>query len=79
MIFFDQREEEHAREAGVAMRKVVLEGSGSAELDAYVNYVSEDETMEEIYGHESWRLEKLRKLKRKYDPKRKFGYFAPIW
>lgn len=78
MIFFDSSEEEHAREAGSAMRKVLLEGSGSGELDAYVNYVSENETLQEIYGHETWRVEKLKGLKERYDPKRRFGFFAPI-
>lgn len=79
MIFFDKKEEGHAREAGKAIRKVLLEGSGSSKLNAYVNCVSEDKTLEEIYGHEPWRVKKLQKLKRKYDPQRKFNYFAPIW
>ena len=79
MIFFDKSEEDHARQAGSAMRKVLLGGSRSGKLDAYVNYVSEGETLQEIYGHEEWRVEKLRGLKRKWDPKGRFGYFAPIW
>lgn len=78
MIFFDEREEENARIAGEAMRKALLEGSGSSRLDAYVNYVSEGESVEEIYGHESWRIEKLRRLKKKYDPKNRFRFYAPI-
>ena len=34
--------------------------------------------MEAVYGREQWRLEKLRKLKKKYDPQGKFNYFSPI-
>lgn len=78
MIFFDQSEEDHARQAGSEMRRVLLEGSGSGKLNAYVNYVSEGESLQEIYGHEPWRIEKLKELKKRYDPKRRFGYFAPI-
>ncbi|KAL8853239.1 MAG: hypothetical protein Q9221_001973 [Calogaya cf. arnoldii] len=79
MIFFNQTEEEHARQAGTEMRKVLLEGSGSEKLDAYVNYVSEIESLQDMYGHEPWRVEKLQRLKRELDPKKKFNYFAPIW
>ena len=45
---------------------------------AYLNYAAGDETVEQLYGHESWRLEKLRALKKKYDPKGKFGFYNPI-
>ena len=34
--------------------------------------------METIYGYEPWRLEKLRSLKKKYDPNGQFDYFNPI-
>ncbi|KAF1937819.1 FAD-dependent oxygenase [Clathrospora elynae] len=79
MIFFDPAEEDHADEAGKAIWEVLLEGSRTPNLDAYVNYVSKGESVQDIYGHEPWRLEKLRGLKRKYDPANTFRYFAPIW
>jgi hypothetical protein len=30
------------------------------------------------YRYEPWRLEKLRGLKRKYDPENRFRFFAPL-
>ena len=38
-------------------------------LSTYVNYASSDKTPEMLYGYEPWRLEKLRGLKKKYDPR----------
>ncbi len=46
--------------------------------NAYSNYANGDETLEQIYGHESWRLEKLRRLKREWDPNGSFRFFNPI-
>lgn len=45
---------------------------------SYVNYAQGNETLQAMYGHESWRLERLGTLKRKYDPKGQFSFFAPI-
>ncbi|GFF75239.1 6-hydroxy-D-nicotine oxidase [Aspergillus udagawae] len=47
-------------------------------MDAYVNYASGFETLEQRYGHESWRLKRLRSLKAKYDPHNRFRYYNPI-
>ncbi|KAK8121627.1 hypothetical protein PG984_010297, partial [Apiospora sp. TS-2023a] len=46
----------------------------------YVNYVAghDYETLESIYGHEPWRLARLRDLKAKYDPENRLRYFVPI-
>ncbi len=46
--------------------------------NAYVNYASGLEPVEWQYGHEPWRLERLRKLKAKYDPQNHFRYYNPI-
>ncbi len=44
-------------------------------LFVYQNYAHGDEPLEALYGYEAWRLERLRALKRKYDPLNKFkGY-----
>ena len=43
-----------------------------------MNYASSNETLEELYGYEPWRLAKLRALKQKYDPHGKFDFYAPI-
>ena len=45
---------------------------------AYVNYAHGDEPLEDIYGHEPWRLEKLRSLKKLYDPDFQFKFYNPI-
>ncbi|KAK4031275.1 6-hydroxy-D-nicotine oxidase [Parachaetomium inaequale] len=51
---------------------------GSAERRVYVNYALGDESLQAIYGYEPWRLQRLRALKRKYDPNNRFKFFAPI-
>lgn len=60
------------------MRQALVEGSGEGRLNAYVNYAFGDETLPEMYGHESWRLEKLSRLKKQYDPLGRFNFYAPI-
>ncbi|KAI4122689.1 MAG: hypothetical protein LQ338_005671, partial [Usnochroma carphineum] len=47
-------------------------------LSAYVNYAHGDEPLQAIYGYEPWRLDKLRRLKREYDPEFKFKFYNPI-
>ncbi len=47
-------------------------------LNTYVNYASTDETPEMLYGYEPWRLERLRALKGKYDPRGRFNFYNPI-
>lgn len=46
--------------------------------DAYVNYANGREPLEQRYGHEPWRLERLRGLKAKYDPNNSFRFYNPI-
>jgi hypothetical protein len=70
--------EEEALELGENVRKALLEGSGGP-LHAYVNYARGDESLEAIYGYETWRLDRLRWLKSKYDPYGKFDYYNPIY
>jgi hypothetical protein len=45
---------------------------------AYVNYANGFESLPDIYGHEPWRLRRLRALKAAYDPNNKFKYYNPI-
>ena len=47
-------------------------------LNAYVNYASDNETPKQLYGYEDWRQQRLKVLKRKYDPQNKFGFYNPI-
>ncbi|KAL8731367.1 MAG: hypothetical protein Q9166_003459 [cf. Caloplaca sp. 2 TL-2023] len=44
----------------------------------YMNYAAGYESLEARYGFEPWRLERLRKLKKKYDPKNRFAWYNPI-
>ncbi|KAL4923493.1 uncharacterized protein BDV17DRAFT_285393 [Aspergillus undulatus] len=57
--------EEQAVEFGNDLRDILLEGTGSDELHAYVNYAAGDEGVRGWYGYEQWRIEKLQKVKRK--------------
>ncbi|APA15090.1 hypothetical protein sscle_14g098600 [Sclerotinia sclerotiorum 1980 UF-70] len=62
---------------GKQIRNVMLNGTGE-KLHAYVNYATGDESQEALYGYEPWRLERLRKLKKEYDPLGRFNFFGPI-
>ncbi|KAK1828710.1 hypothetical protein QBC39DRAFT_219318, partial [Podospora conica] len=61
---------------GEEIRKAMLEGQDRQR--SYVNYAVKQESLESMYGYETWRLEKLRGLKKELDPKNRFGFFAPI-
>lgn len=67
-----------AKDAGQEIRRILREGTGSAEMNAYVNYVVGEDTLEDWYGHEEWRIEKLKGLKAQYDPDHRFSFYAPI-
>ncbi|GJC88562.1 FAD-linked oxidoreductase chyH [Colletotrichum liriopes] len=53
-------------------------GQPGRPVNAYVNYATGFESLEERYGHESWRIETLRGLKARYDPHNRFRYYNPI-
>ncbi|KAL6854825.1 hypothetical protein ACO1O0_005952 [Amphichorda felina] len=44
----------------------------------YVNYANGFEPVDHIYGREPWRLDRLRRLKHKYDRFNRFRFFNPI-
>ncbi|KAF4342186.1 6-hydroxy-D-nicotine oxidase [Fusarium beomiforme] len=68
-----------AQEHGEKLRRHLLEASGDPEhLRAYVNYAHGTESLEDMYGHEAWRIEKLKSLKKKWDPKNRMRFYAPI-
>ncbi|KAH8589816.1 hypothetical protein B0O99DRAFT_664427 [Bisporella sp. PMI_857] len=46
--------------------------------DAYVNYASGFESVQEQYGHEPWRVARVRGLKAKYDLFNRFRFYNPI-
>lgn len=65
-------------EYGKKIQDVIVEGSGDDRLHAYVNYAAGRESLEELYGFEGWRLERLRALKKLYDPHNRFKYYLPV-
>ncbi|KAL8856457.1 MAG: hypothetical protein Q9178_006927 [Gyalolechia marmorata] len=53
-------------------------GQPTRKPTTYVNYAAGYESLEARYGFEPWRLDRLRKLKKKYDPKNRFAWYNPI-
>ena len=79
----DQQLEKKARALGERIREILQEGvSGRSaeEVHAYVNYANgfEKSGMKSWYGFEEEKLERLRALKREWDPHGRFSYYAPI-
>ena len=74
----DPAQDAEAMAWGEQVRELVLEGTGSSELHSYVHYAYGSESFETIYGHEPWRLEKLRRLKAEFDPEGRFSFYAPV-
>lgn len=54
------------------------QGQPGRPVNTYVNYANGYEPVETIYGHEAWRLERLRGLKKNYDPENRFRFYNPI-
>ncbi|TEA18247.1 FAD-linked oxidoreductase chyH [Colletotrichum sidae] len=68
-----------AQEHGRRLRDHVLRASDDPEhLRAYVNYAHGDEALQAVYGWDGWRLEKLRGLKKKWDPENRMRFYNPI-
>ena len=80
IIYKEDGEEldKQAKGLGETLRQKLLDASGMSELNTYVNYASGDEPVKNWHGSEQWRQDKLRALKDKYDPNRKFSFYAPI-
>jgi hypothetical protein len=70
--------DDEAAQLGNQLRQILFQASGLEEIGAYVNYAYGDETPAQWYGSEQWRQDRLRALKKKYDPAGKFSFFAPI-
>lgn len=70
--------EKTAYDLGNKMRNILYQGSGETTLNTYVNYAYGDETPTAWYGSDAWRQQRLRALKKSYDPKSKFSFYAPI-
>ncbi|KAJ9136904.1 FAD binding domain-containing protein [Pleurostoma richardsiae] len=70
--------DKRASQLGNQIRQVLLQGSGESHLNTYINYAYGDETTKDWYGSDSWRQQRLKALKSKYDPKGRFSFYAPI-
>jgi hypothetical protein len=78
VVYSDKRFDAKAEKFGKALRTMLADSSSEDKLSTYVNYAYGDESLEELYGFEAWRLEKLKKLKGVYDPENRFRFYAPI-
>ena len=67
-----------AKEYGNQLRQVLHRGSGRSQVHAYVNYAYGDEGAKAWYGADAWRQDKLKALKKKYDPSGRFSFYAPV-
>ena len=67
----------HVSQFGRQIRAALLKGTG-LQLRAYVNYANGDESQEAVFGYEPWRLQRLRNLKKEYDPLGRFNFYEPI-
>ena len=63
---------------GNQIRDVLQAGTGEKTLSTYVNYSFGDETPKAWYGPDAWRQEKLKSLKKEYDPTGQFSFYAPV-
>lgn len=70
--------DDQAFKLGNQIRQVLYEGSGQTSLNTYVNYAYGDETPKAWYGADQWRQDRLRSLKKNYDPNGRFSFYAPI-
>ncbi|KAJ4304909.1 hypothetical protein N0V90_000437 [Kalmusia sp. IMI 367209] len=57
-----------------------LAGEPGRKLATYINYSigAEYESLQSVYGYEAWRLERLLRLKTKYDPHNRFRFYVPL-
>lgn len=72
----DEQDRLKAIAYGENMQKAVRD-EGSAP-HSYVNYAVGSEELQEVYGREAARIEKLKTLKRAWDPENRFGFYMPI-
>ena len=70
--------DETAAAFGREARRIVYEGSRREDMHTEVNYALGDEGARSWYGYEQWRQDRLADLKRRYDPRGVFSYYAPI-
>ncbi|KAF2705684.1 FAD-binding domain-containing protein [Pleomassaria siparia CBS 279.74] len=67
-----------AQNFGRSLRSTLYQTSNTSNLRAYVNYAVGEESLQNLYGSEPWRVTKLKGLKQTYDPQNRFRWYAPI-
>ncbi|KAL4925194.1 uncharacterized protein BDV17DRAFT_294747 [Aspergillus undulatus] len=72
----EEREEE-AWKCAREVRNHWNDGQRGRTPHAYVNYANGIESVRETYGEE-WRVERLRGVKKKYDPENRYRWYNPI-
>ncbi|GAB1311024.1 FAD-linked oxidoreductase OXR2 [Madurella fahalii] len=74
----NQRLERTAWEWAREVRDQWNNGQPGRPVNTYVNYANGFEPVEQMYGQEPWRLQRLRELKARYDPTYRFRFYNPI-
>jgi hypothetical protein len=73
----DTQAKQEATQYAARIRDGFHTGS-SATRHTYVNYAIGSESIQQVYGYESWRLNKLKALKKAWDPNNKFKWYNPL-
>lgn len=63
-------------------KRRLIDVSGYGRLQQYSNYghgTNINDPVEAMYGYDEWRLNKLRALKKQYDPENWFRWYQPFW
>ncbi|KAL9018643.1 MAG: hypothetical protein Q9185_004054 [Variospora sp. 1 TL-2023] len=64
---------------GSQARRIWTEGETPArKLSVHTNFAFGYETLQQIYGYEPWRLERLLALKKEWDPRGRFAFYNPL-
>ncbi|KAI4136195.1 MAG: hypothetical protein LQ341_005794, partial [Variospora aurantia] len=64
---------------GPQARRIWAEGETPArKLSVYTNFAFGTEKLQEVYGYEPWRLERLLALKKEWDPRGRFAFYNPL-
>jgi hypothetical protein len=74
----DKIRDADVKNLGNQLREIIRAGSGNSELHAYVNYAYGNEGPRSWYGYQTWRQDRLKALKKRYDPKGRFSFYGPI-
>jgi len=80
LMWWDGHDEAHllkAIEYGQKIQAALRVGTESIG-HAYVNYAVGNEPLAETYGGDEKRISKLKRLKKKWDPNNRFGFYVPL-